>query len=337
MFKYFHNKEFPISIDFGGYSLKMVQMERGEKAVKLLAAAKAYVPDELRNDPAELREWRVAKIKEFLVTRPFRGKKVVTCLPARDLIIQHLRLPKMKPDELKKSLPWIAQEELAFDLGGAMLRHIDAGEVYESDQRKMEVILMAAPRAMIRQYLSIIEQAKLEIVSINVEAFALVGAFGHLKLSDNGQDQAVMMVDMGHTGSRVVITHNTDVTFWRNMDISSDEMKKVIAKDNDDITVIDDQALTQLVNEIRNCIRYHDLMFTNYPVGRVIFVGGQAQNKQLCQKLAQNLGLPAQLGDPMAGIDPNYRTGPHSDLNSDQSNCDWTIAYGMGMGVNNTN
>ena len=243
----------------------------------------------------------------------------------------------MKPDELKKSLPWIAQEELAFDLKGAMLRHIEAGEVYENDQCKMEIILMAAPRTMIRQHLSIIEQAKLEIVSINVEAFALVSAFGHLKLSGDGQDQAVMMVDMGHTGSRVVITHDTDVTFWRNMDIGSDEMKKVISKENDDVTVIDDQTLTQMVGEIRNCVRYHDLMFTKYPVGKVIFVGGQAHNKQLCQKLAQNLGLPAQLGDPMAGIESNYRTGPHSDLNSDQSNCDWTVAYGMGMGLKNIN
>ena len=99
-----------------------------------------------------------------------------------------------------------------------------------------------------------------------------------------------------------------------------------------DPSVIVEPTLQCLADEIISCLRYHNLMFESQQVGKVIFLGGMAKNKTICQKLAQSLNLPAQLGDPLARVLPQSRTGNHSDLEEGQSYTDWAVAFGLGLG-----
>ena len=87
-----------------------------------------------------------------------------------------------------------------------------------------------------------------------------------------------------------------------------------------------------MCDELRSCVRYHDLMFETIPLERVIFLGGMSRNKSFCQKLARGLGLPAQLGDPVARIAAESRMGDHSDLDPGQACSDWAIAFGLCLG-----
>ena len=72
-------------------------------------------------------------------------------------------------------------------------------------------------------------------------------------------------------------------------------------------------------------------MFHNVPLGKVIFLGGMSRNKGFCQKMAKELGLRAQLGDPVARVTSVSRTGDHSDLETGQSCCDWATAFGLSL------
>jgi len=91
----------------------------------------------------------------------------------------------------------------------------------------------------------------------------------------------------------------------------------------------------QLCEELRSCIRYHDLMFSADPVQKVIFLGGLAKNRILCQTIAQNLRLPAQLGDPLVRLSPGSRYGRHSDLVENECHSEWAIALGLSLGTLN--
>ena len=74
--------------------------------------------------------------------------------------------------------------------------------------------------------------------------------------------------------------------------------------------------LNKLIHELEGCRRYYEATFPNKPVDRLVFVGGEAKHRNLCQHIAREMGLAAQVGDPMvrlskvaeippdAGIDP---------------------------------
>ncbi|MCK4628637.1 MAG: pilus assembly protein PilM [Sedimentisphaerales bacterium] len=372
MLKLFRKKVYPIGIDLGSHSLKIIQVTESEGGLQLIAAAKAVVPPEIRNDPLGLQNWYITNIKELLAVKPFKGKKVVSCLPARTMLIQHLRLPRMEEKQLKKSLPWEAQEKLPFDVAGALLRHITAGEVYEGDETRLEVILLAASRNVVQQHLHLIEQTKIEIDSVSVEACALVNSFAHLQEHMEQGSRAILLVDLGHSCTKVVAVNGPKMTFCRTIGpcaeevngqgTMSDKKEAVVnsetggsalavetatatmtekTRESGTVTNKADSnmgtALTELATEIRSCIRYHDILFETDPITRIIFVGGQAKDKQLCQRLAQELRLPAQLGDPLARIEAGSRIGRHSDLDAEQINSDWAVAFGLCLGENNYN
>ena len=60
------------------------------------------------------------------------------------------------------------------------MRHIVAGEVYQDQEPKNEVILMAASRELVNQFLAAAAKAKLDVVGMNVEPKALVDCFAHV-------------------------------------------------------------------------------------------------------------------------------------------------------------
>src|SRR5690606_14596447 len=55
------------------------------------------------------------------------------------------------------------------------------------------------------------------------------------------------------------------------------------------------EPLHRLVEELELCRRYYEMTFQGRPVNRLIFVGGEARQKGLCQNLARSLGLAAQV------------------------------------------
>lgn len=256
---------------------------------------------------------------------------------------------------------------------------------------------MAASATVVKQHLSLIERTKVQVESINVEPLALVNCFAHLLEREELQRSGTMFIDLGHSCSKVVITHGANIVFCRTIGIGAEQMVRAIcdqlstsyaeaahlylsyyrknslseqpvksetssleqAVEQEMVsmtatagpgaaTLTESEAIVggreqrvqeviilsrrNLSEELRSCVRYHDLMFSGGPVGRVIFLGGQAKNKFLCQQLARVLGLPAQLGDPLARINPKTLTGRHSDLESSERHCDWAVAFGLSLG-----
>ncbi len=113
---------------------------------RLVAAACEVIPDEIRKPGAE-RDTFVGDAIRKMLADGFRGKQVVTCLPASAMAMQHLRVGKMTAEELTKALPFEAAGKLPFDANRAVIRHTVAGDVYQNGEAKQEVIVMAARRA----------------------------------------------------------------------------------------------------------------------------------------------------------------------------------------------
>ncbi|MEO0511645.1 MAG: hypothetical protein AAF108_01945 [Planctomycetota bacterium] len=68
-----------------------------------------------------------------------------------------------------------------------------------------------------------------------------------------------------------------------------------------------DQAVAEVVDELCEelmiAVRYHRGVFPSKRVSRVVFTGGGARCLDLCRRIAERLGVAAQLGDPLAGAE----------------------------------
>ncbi|MDX2117487.1 MAG: pilus assembly protein PilM [Planctomycetota bacterium] len=88
------------------------------------------------------------------------------------------------------------------------------------------------------------------------------------------------------------------------------------------------EPLEMLRDEIAMCLRYHDAMFPTMKADRMVFLGGEARHRALCQHIAKSLRLSAQLADPLARVG---RTGnePATGVDAKEAQPGWTVALGL--------
>lgn len=92
------------------------------------------------------------------------------------------------------------------------------------------------------------------------------------------------------------------------------------------------EPVSRLVEELDMCRRYYEGTFPNSPIDRLIFVGGEARQRVLCQTVAQELGLAAQIGDPMVRMGRVSDVGFESGIDRRQPQPGWAVAIGLSMG-----
>ncbi len=87
-------------------------------------------------------------------------------------------------------------------------------------------------------------------------------------------------------------------------------------------------ALEALNDEISICIRYHQAVFPDRPITRLVFVGGGAADTGLCRELARRLRLPAQVADPLPALARASGTRA-SGVDFSQPTPGWAVPLGL--------
>ena len=386
---WFASKVSPIAIDIGTDTLKLLQVEPRDGSHRLVAAACETIPDDIRAaGPAE-RDAFITDTLRRLLAVGFRGKQVVTSLPANVIALQHLRIGKMSSEDLAKALPFEAAGKLPFDAHRAVLRHTIAGEVYHNQEARQEVILMAAPRDAVEKHLALLSRQKLEVVGIHVEPHALLECFGHLNRRKGDENICTLYIDMGAGATHVVIGHARHLVFAKHIAVGGDAFNAAVADhfkislaqardlrirasrqqaqasrlppgvvgigadahthplgrqnapasagiDADTVAKADlaaNDLVESLITELQLCLRYYEGTFPGRALDRAIFVGGEARHIPMCQHIAQRLGLPATLGDPLARLIKDGVSESRVDMRQPQPG--WAIATGLAIGVAN--
>lgn len=449
----------PIGVDFGSDCLRLAQVQwtgpAGSGEHKLIAAASADVPAHLRVDPVGRLNYFIETTRDLLAQGDFKGRAAVLGLPAAWMYIQHLRMPKLDEESLAKALVFEARGKLPIDPSQALLRHLVAGDVYGQDQEpKSEVIVMAAKRELINQYLAAAARAKLDVIGMNVEPKAILDCFSFVYRRKADAEITQCFVDVGCGATRAMITRGNQILFARTIPIGGDHFNrsvsqalKITADDarllriklchqtstgsGESQSVLDErrdkqklrtemaspasaapvagdstdspdnsfallsagmaassrstaavpalgeqsgtatavieapasnrlspsqpapapataeslqaqaveqacmEPLGKLVEELDLCRRYYEATFPNKPVERLVFVGGEARQRTLCQHIARGLGLAAQVGDPMVRMGRVSDIGVESGLDRRQPQPTWAVAIGLSMGPGN--
>jgi type IV pilus assembly protein PilM len=413
---WFNSQSAPIGVDFGSDCLRLAQVEPVDGEYRLVAAASADVPPHVRNEPLSRFNFFAETVRELLSQGSFRGRRVTLNMPASMMHIQHVRIPKMDEEGLKKALPWEIRGKVPFDPTQAVLRHIIAGEIFHDQEPKFEAIVMAARKDLVEQLIASAAKARLDVAGINVEPKAILDCFSRIYRRKVDFETATLFVDIGCNATRAVITQGGRIRFARAiavggehfsravasaMQIPLDQARVIRAKAAEEEEVLpqerpvapasaseaqppagrgDDNSFAllsaaaaaaehqtpppaavasasventaslpavterqridhscqepagRLAEELSLCRRYYETTFPNQPVQRMVFIGGEANQRGLCQRIAQSLGIAAQIGDPMTRINKDSEVGIESGIDRRRPQPAWAIAVGLSMG-----
>jgi hypothetical protein len=218
----------PVGIDFGTDTLRMAQVEFAGGDFNLVAAASADVPPHIRHEPSQRLEFFVETVRELMVSGGFRGRR--RCSPCRPRRCSCSTCACRGWTRRRRGRRCRSRRRQAADRPVvAVLRHVVAGEVYQDQEPKHEVVLMAASRDLVNQLLAAANKARLDVVGMNVEPKALVDCFGHVYRRKTDAEMTTCFVDIGAAATRAVVARGTQILFARVIPIGGDHFNRAVA------------------------------------------------------------------------------------------------------------
>lgn len=350
-------KTLPIGVDLGTAAVKLAQLRISEDGISLLGAGAVDIPPQVREDFGARLAFLSEGIQQVIRSHPFKGRRSVLALPARDTFVHHIKIPKLSPKDTAKAARWELQGKLPCPVSRAVVQHIVVGDIYGNGEAKQEVITVSVPRATLDDYLAMAQRARLDVVGVNVECCALVECFSRLFRRSTDTSRTILFMDLGCASTQVVLSHGSRIAFARNLSIGGGDFDQAVADGMDmpleqantvrrelesngkDQAVEDtvyhllERPINTLVEQVTQCLRYHESVFRNQGIDRAIFLGGQAYHKRLCQTIAQQLNLPAQVADPLMRVKRLNGAGLEYGLNRRQPQPDWAVAVGLSLGT----
>ena len=340
----------PIGVDVGDHTIRMIQFRReSDLAIATAATSRTLGHGETGETDTEQ---VAAAIRDMLSSGQFRGNRVVSCLPAAKLLYKNIRLPKMPYDELAAAVQWEATERLKFSGEAMDVQFIDAGEVLQGQEKRQEVILLAASRNFIEDHIQAFRSCDLELQAIDAVPNALARCIEQA-LPDGEEDLPVrVVIDVGYNGTKVLMTRGSRICFFKHIEIGGRHMDEALASKlqlptsaaaearrewlNNQIDPSHDAQIASamgpivedLSREIGLCMRYYSVTFRGRRPEEAWVVGGESGNTWLWARLCEDVGLKPTANDPLSNLD---LSAVHSEVGGPDNWAGWGVAIGLAL------
>jgi type IV pilus assembly protein PilM len=319
-----------IGLDIGDSSIKVVELKdagrgRGFQVRRLgweALAAEAIVDGQIMD--SQLVSETIRRL--FQRCRLKATTPVATALSGHHVIVKRISLPRMSEAELAESIHWEAEQYIPFDIDDVNLDYeVLDGSSLSGEGANMDVLLAAAKKDKINDYVGVIREAGLHAATVDIAAFAMQNAF-EANYEFSG-DQVIALVDIGAAVSSISVLHRGSSVYWRDINIGGHQYTDAIQKD---LSVSADQAeqlkrgeeidgipyervlpiLASVSDDIGTEIQktldfFKQISATDRQLDRLYLTGGAAQVTHMKESLAERLHTQVELLNPFRRIAPS--------------------------------
>jgi type IV pilus assembly protein PilM len=313
-----------IGLDIGSSSVKLVQLKEKKGSYALQAWGSAPLPPEAIVDGALMNSAAIVQaIQDVLGEIKVKQKEAAIGVRGHSVIIKKISLPRMTQEELDESIQWEAEQYIPFDVKDV---NIDTQILArESDATgQMEVLLVAAKKDMINDYVSVCAEAGLTTTVVDVDAFAVQNAFEANYEAAPGQP--VVLINVGAAVSNINIVMDGNATFTRDITMGGNAFTEEIQKQlnisyeeaealkvggqGEADTVVPQEVerviqgvADQMGGEVQRSLDFYAASAGDARITRVYLSGGTARIPGLFKVIEQRAGVPVEILNPFRGIE----------------------------------
>lgn len=253
-----------LGINLGVPDLKVVQLDKSNGSPVLRAYG--FCQECLSLDNLE----QAAKIlKNVLEEAKVTTKNAIMSVPVFASFSRLIELPQMPEQEISKAVNFEAKKYIPVPS-----EEINLGwEIVSKKPEKLQILLVAIPKKLSKNYAQIADLAGLKLVALETETFALVRSLVGKEMSP------VIIIELEQEGTNISIIEQAKIKISRSLEKDTIEeinwqLKKIIAM----------QAEKDII-----------------PIKKIILTGQQARKPGLVEKLSV-LGTPVEIGNPFKEI-----------------------------------
>ena len=318
-----------VGLDIGSSSVKVVECSRRGRGFELSHVGMAPLPPEAIVQGAFLNSGAITEaIREAMDAAGIKAKNVATAVSGHSVIVKKISLPAMTRDELEESIRWEAEQYIPFDINEVNLdfQILDTGRT----EGQMDVLLVAAKKDLIDDYVHVIQEAGLNPAVIDVAAFAVCNAFE--ANYDVGPDEVVALVNIGSQVVNINILAGGAPAFTRDIstggNVYTEEIQKALSvsweeaermkiggsapEESQEVVPQEvEQAMRTVTDtvlgEISRSLDFFSATSAESRISRVFLAGGGAKISGLDAAFQGKTSLPVERLNPLGRVVPSSR------------------------------
>lgn len=316
-----------VGLDLGSSYVKIVELQQNRNKYTLSSFGIQKLPPEAIVDGAFMNTNVILEvIRELLAKHKIRTRDVVTSVSGHSVIIKKISLPLMTQEELEESIQWEAEQYIPFNIEDVNL-DVQILNRQTDDSGQMDVLLVAAKKEMIGDYTSLLSQAGLNPMIIDVDAFAVENMF-EINYDDIDPNATVVLVNIGASIININVLRNKQTSFTRDISMGgnqyTEEIQKQLSVSYEEAESLkiggDLMGETQSVvpqeverilggvsenvaTEIQRSLDFYSATSTEDKIARVYLSGGSALIPGLPQLIEARTGVPVEIANPFRRIE----------------------------------
>ncbi len=305
----FGRKRTSIGLDIGSGFVKVVEVDHsGDQPEVVRVAMRPLAPDAIVE--GEIMDYGLVSeaVAGLFQDLGMKGAEVVTAIGGHDVIIKKIEMDRMKEADAREVIRWEAEQHVPFDIKSVELdfQILDPN----GDGLQMQVLLVAAKRELVDNKVGLLQDAGVNPVIIDVDAFALHNAFEHNY--PDSQDGILGLVNVGHETTNVNILENGIPIITRDIPFGSRRIREdlqrergLTAEQAEDVvqareTVHDlasfvESSADEIAVGIERASAFLMTRDSGDSVGRIFLSGGGARVPGMAETLGRRMGVPTEL------------------------------------------
>ncbi|MDA0312102.1 MAG: type IV pilus assembly protein PilM [Gemmatimonadetes bacterium] len=327
----FGRKRTSIGLDIGSGFVKVVEVDHsGDQPEVTRVAMRALLPDAIVE--GEITDYGLVSdaVQGLFQEIGLKGAEVITAVGGHDVIIKKIEMDRMKESDAREVIRWEAEQHVPFDIKSVELDFQILNP--HDDGLQMEVLLVAAKRELVDNKVGLLQDAGVNPIIIDVDAFALHNAFEHNY--PDSQDGIIALVNVGHETTNVNILGNGVPILTRDIPFGSRKIREDLQRERG-LTAEQAEDVVQGRETVENLEKFVDASADEVAVGierasaflmtredgetigRIFLSGGGARIPGMVAALATRMNVETQLVNPFERV--TVRPGAAGDISLEEA------------------
>ena len=312
-------------LDIGSSSIKIVLLKETGKGYRLVNMGTRPLPQEVIVDGAIMDTGVISEtIKDMMREMKIKVKDVAVSVSGHSVIIKKIKVQEMTEEELEKNIQFEAEQYVPFDASEVNMDFVIIGTV--EGEGKMEVLLVVVKKDVINDITTVVSEAGLNPVVVDVDAFALQNMY-ETNYVMNPED-VVALVNVGASTTNINIIRDGVSIFTRDVSVGGNQYTESIQKQlqvsfdeaellkkgesvggkgPDDVGPIMGVISDNLGQEIQRSLDFFNSSNPDIQISRVSLCGGGAKVDSVIKSVEQRLGIQVEIINPLEAITINRK------------------------------
>lgn len=318
-----------VGLDIGSSAIKLVELKpvsKGETKWKLANLGVAPLSPEVIVDGSIMDSTVVVDaIVQLFNENKIKTQDVAIAVSGHSVIIKKITMAYMSEEELSESIRWEAESYIPFDIDDVNLdfQILDEGERADGN---MDVLLVAAKKEKVSEYLSVVQQSGRNAVIVDVDSFALQNVL--TANYDLAGYQVTALINIGASVMNINIMQGSQSIFWRDIsfggNVYTDAIQKDLGVDFESAEIlkrgesVDDYPFERVIPvlksvtndlgvEIQKTFDFFKATTSAEKINKIMLTGGGSQVFGLDEYLTDRFEAPVEMLNPFQKISYNEK------------------------------